>query len=474
VISRFALSLIERRKGIKMSDSNEQKKGIDGRDIALVLMTLGGVGGYLWLDHKLRLERKTNTDLTAMLMRLAAIQSPKLLPPGRPAVPIDVQPKELGTQMQALPGATPRTSPPRNATTLARLPRIELAPRTYDDVFANHGRGLPVAYLRALALHESDMRPRLSDGPAWGLLQVIEVVREDYNKRERSNFARQDLLDPAVNVRIAASTLAVIIKSYAANHPSPNMQTDWRNPQFVALLTFGWNAGWSERGGVGRVASFLEQRGADVTINSVFDAAKAAGASPHLCNPMKLAFAKQVTRQYFAELADEERMIEIEDPPKRATSDRPAVVVEVPSSPTAPPSAPDEIPVFVVETSAESPSSPEDSPGPITSPSQLEREAAPPAVVLGSMEHHDAVASPIAPPIAVPSMPPIGAPAMPPIVVPAMPPIAAPAMPPIGAPAMPASPSGGSGPIDPYGETAEPYGYPEDPYAYSYSQGPHA
>jgi len=34
-------------------------------------------------------------------------------------------------------------------------------------------------------------------------------------------------------------------------------------------------------------------------------AAKASGASPHLANPMKLAFAKQVTRQYFAELADE-------------------------------------------------------------------------------------------------------------------------------------------------------------------------
>jgi hypothetical protein len=450
-----------------MSDSNEQKKGIDGKNIALVLMTLGGVGGYLWLDHKLRLEKKVNADLTTLLLQLAAGQSPgapppKLLP-GRLAVPpIEVLPKELAAQLQALPAPGPAASaaPSRNAISLARLPRIELAPRTYDDVFAGSGRGLPVPYLRALALHESDMRPRLADGPAWGLLQVIEVVREDFNRRERGNFTRTDLLDAAVNVTIAASALALITKSYAANHPSsPNLQANWRNPQFVALLTFGWNAGWSERGGVGRVAAFLEQRGADVTINSVFDAAKASGASPHLANPMKLAFAKQVTRQYFAELADEERVIEIEDPPNRAASDRPAVVVEVPSSSPAPHDEPGEARVFVVESPAPSHSAADDSPGPITSPSQLEHEPAPPGVVLAPIEYPDA-AGPAAPPAV----------ALPAIVAPPV------AVAPIAAPAMSTYPSGGSGPIDPYDVPAELYGYPEDPYAYSYPQGaaPHA
>jgi hypothetical protein len=404
-------------------------------------MTLGGVGGYLWLDHKLRLEKKVNEDLTTLLLQLADFPPrpgaplPKL-PPGRLAVPpIEVLPKELAAQLQALPApGSAASAPSRNATSLARLPRIELAPRTYDDVFAGSGRGLPVPYLRALALHESDMRPRLADGPAWGLMQVIEVVREDFNRRERKNFMRSDLLDAAVNVTIAASSLALIAKSYAANHPSsPNLQANWRNPQFVALLTFGWNAGWSERGGVGRVASFLEQRGADVTINSVFDAAKASGASPHLANPMKLAFAKQVARQYFAELADEERVIEIEDPPQRAASDRPAVVVEVPSSSPAPHDEPSESPVFVVESPA---AAYDDSPGPITLPSQLEHASAPPAVAFAPFEHPGAV---------VP-----GAPA-------------------IAAPAMPGSPSGGSGPIDPY--DGPPYGYPEDPYAYRYLQG---
>lgn len=429
-----------------MSDSN---KGIDGRNVALVLMTLGGVGGYLWLDHKLRIEKQVNQDLTAMLMTLASLEGSAALTklagiavPKLSATTIDALPPELAQPLRSLPApadAAPTARPRRNATSLARLPRIELAPRTYDDVFANNGRGLPVAFLRALALHESDMRPRLADGPAWGLMQIIEVVREDYNRRERANFSRQDLLDPAVSVTIAASSLALIAKSYATNHPlSTNLQTNWRNPQFVALLAMGWNAGWSERGGVGRVASFLEQRSQDVTINAVFDAAQAAGASRHLCNPAKLAFAKQVTRQYFAELADEERVIEIEDPPRRPASDRPAVVVEAPSSPPPEPHEEPDERIIIIDAAA----APSDATGPITSPTQLEHEAAPAGVVMAPMEHPDAG------PVAAPP--------------PAM-------APPIGAPPIAAYPSGGTGPIDPYAEPGEPYGYPEDPYAFSYA-----
>jgi hypothetical protein len=217
------------------------------------------------------------------------------------------------------------------------------------------------------------------------------------------------------------------------------MQANWRDPQFVALVTYGWNAGWSERGGVGRVVSFLEQRGLDVTINAVFDAAKASGASPHLANAMKLEFAKKVTRQYFVELADEERVIEIETPLKRESSDRPAVVVEAPgvvdapSSPPMPHEGAGDTPGFVIEHAIPEyvPMSayghPDHAPGPIRSASQLEHESEPPGVVLA-------------------------------------------------APPMQAYPSGGSGPIDPYDEPSEHDGYPEDPYAYAYpeSGAPHA
>jgi len=150
------------------------------------------------------------------------------------------------------------------------------------------------------------MSPRLCSGPAWGLLQVIEVVRADFNQRAGTRYTRQDLLDPAVNVTIAATTLALIVKSYARNHPNvANMRTDWNNPQFAALVAFGWNAGWSERAGVGRVATYLEQRGIEVNINNVHRCASEAGASKHLANPRKVAWAKSVAKQYFRELAED-------------------------------------------------------------------------------------------------------------------------------------------------------------------------
>ena len=95
--------------------------------------------------------------------------------------------------------------------------------------------------LRALADRESSMNPRSNQGAGWGLLQVIEVVRTDYNQRHGTSYQRTDLLDPVANVTIASDLLRRIIASYARFHPSVrNLQEDWSNPRFVELVTFGW------------------------------------------------------------------------------------------------------------------------------------------------------------------------------------------------------------------------------------------
>jgi hypothetical protein len=204
-------------------------------------------------------------------------------------------------------GLAPRTPVPTTPVSVppARSERIKLAPRSYDALFAEYGNGIPVAYLRALAWRESGLNPRANDGPAWGLLQVVEIVRRDYNARHGTHYERRDLLDPAVNVAIASDVLARIVDGYARFHPeATNLQADWSNPLFVELLTFGWNAGFSERGGVGRVANHLTRRGFDdFTIDDVFRAAKQAGVSPNLSNPRKVAFSKGVTTQYLRERA---------------------------------------------------------------------------------------------------------------------------------------------------------------------------
>jgi soluble lytic murein transglycosylase-like protein len=245
------------------------------------LLGLGGLAGAIYLARRLvRGQRSAETAVAEASLALAAPRAP--VP--RPTPP----PPHAGTA--ARPG--PRT-------------HIDGLPRLFDPIFAEHGHGLPVAFLRALGKRESNLDPGETKDPAWGLLQIIEVVRRDYNERHGTSYARRDLLDPVVNVKIGADLLTRIIHSYAQNHPNlPNLQPDWENPRFVELLTFGWNAGYSERGGVGRVARYLEQRGVtNLTIDTIFENARAAGATRHLSNPNKVRWSKGVAALYVRERA---------------------------------------------------------------------------------------------------------------------------------------------------------------------------
>ena len=201
----------------------------------------------------------------------------------------------------------PRGDKPANCAHLASTPTGQppakdsrSISRRFDPIFERHRGSIPLAYLRALAWRESAMNAKEASGPAWGLMQVVEAVRLDYNRANRTSYTRVDLLDPEINVAIATSLLRRIIASYGKNHPLvPNLQEDWSNRPFVELLTFGWNAGYSEAGGVGRVARHLEARGiTDITIDLVRECAAAAGASKHLSRSDKVAWCKGVASLY--------------------------------------------------------------------------------------------------------------------------------------------------------------------------------
>ena len=360
-------------------------------DTSDVLLAGLGIGGFLWMNRKLDIERRA---------RVAAEQQ-------RDCARACAARAEL-RPMNGLKPAT--TSTPTSKG---------LAPRTFDPIFAACGQGIPVPYLRALALRESDMNPRESSGPAWGLLQVIEVVRQDYNEHTGAKYTRQDLLDPAINVTIAATALATIVRSYAQNHPRiKNLQADWNNPRFIELLTFGWNAGWSERGGVGRVSKFLEQRGLlDQTLDTIYRASRDAGASPHLANAAKVGWSKSVAAQYFRELAAERPVIEMPEeyvgrPPLVAT----APVIEMPpeyvgrgDSPSA---GPITHPAQVMTSMGPitHPSQVMTSAGPITHPSQImtapnpsslpASEHAPAKVQISAPITHAPVVTPVSAPVA--------------------------------------------------------------------------
>ena len=63
----------------------------------------------------------------------------------------------------------------------------------------------------------------------------------------------------------------------------------------------GWNSGYSEAGGVGRVADFLESRGVPVTHANVFKYSGAAGATKHLRNPTKERWQRTVVDLFYKE-----------------------------------------------------------------------------------------------------------------------------------------------------------------------------
>lgn len=189
------------------------------------------------------------------------------------------------------------------AVLASRAKREKEKERGYDEVFKEYGRGIPVAYLRALGMKESGLRAGLKDTSAWGLLQVVEVVRKDYNENHGTSWTREDLLTAEVNVAIASDVLKRIIRGYKKYHPKAiNMVEDWSNPRFVELLTFGWNAGMSEKAGVGKVAKYLEGMGEyEFDIGDVVENAEEAGAAKTIGNEKKMRWSVGVAKQFVKE-----------------------------------------------------------------------------------------------------------------------------------------------------------------------------
>jgi hypothetical protein len=176
--------------------------------------------------------------------------------------------------------------------------------RRFDRIFDRYRGTIPIEYLRALAERESGMNPNARTHAACGLMQLVPVVLTDYNTRHGTRYQAVHLFDPTINVAIGCELLRLIIASYHGNHPHVrNLQVDWDNLRFVELLTFGWNAGFSEVGGVGLVARYLERRGiTDLTIDLVHDTARSAGASKYL-DATSVRWCKSVAALYARERA---------------------------------------------------------------------------------------------------------------------------------------------------------------------------
>jgi soluble lytic murein transglycosylase-like protein len=172
----------------------------------------------------------------------------------------------------------------------------------WDPMIEKYAGRVPVAFIRALIHGESGGDSQLENpaSHAAGLLQITEIVRRDWNDAHADAPVNRDqLFDPEINVRIGAALLNRIVQVYGKH---PTLQPDWSTRRYPELVALGWNAGYSDRGGVGLVVSHLEAAGAqpaDVTVDSV--ARLAAGlpeASRFVSRPDRVAYARAVADLY--------------------------------------------------------------------------------------------------------------------------------------------------------------------------------
>ena len=218
------------------------------------------------------------------------------LPAAGSAAPSATWATATTTRPAAAHASTPTRAAPAAASASAAMSR------EFDPVFGafSFGRGLPVAYLRALAWSESRLKPAI-DG---GLFQIVGDTRDDFARRHKLDASKLDLRNPMTSTAIAADVLAIIKTSLATKHPRQlNAIADWTNPRFVELLTHAYNAGWSESRGVGRVLAYLDERGQfNATIDDIAKHARAAGAVAWLyAYPERQRYARAVAERFASE-----------------------------------------------------------------------------------------------------------------------------------------------------------------------------
>lgn len=173
--------------------------------------------------------------------------------------------------------------------------------RQWDALFRAHADQVPVPYLRALAKRESNMDPLDQEGLAWGLMQVHKVVVDDHNERTGEGLTLTDMLDPDRNVELATATLNRIVNLYQTRGIIPS----WQDPNYIALVTAGWNSGYSQKAGTTRVLDYLRERGLPQTWENVWKYSRAAGATQYLDPqryPKRKAWQRSVVNTYMREI----------------------------------------------------------------------------------------------------------------------------------------------------------------------------
>jgi len=182
-----------------------------------------------------------------------------------------------------------------------KKPPLSRFPTSLDAMFKKLGQGLPVAFLRVLAYHESRMKADAQSGSHRGLFQVSPTVLKEYNQAKGTKFTKSDLFEMDTNTTIAAWYLNRIIRAYNASGYRALKGPNWLSREWVKLLVAGWNSGWSKAGGVQKVVKWLKDHGDKIDHDQVFRKSKLAKATRHLSNKKKWAWQRKVAHDFIKE-----------------------------------------------------------------------------------------------------------------------------------------------------------------------------
>jgi len=179
--------------------------------------------------------------------------------------------------------------------------------RKFDKIYEEEGRGLPVPFLRALAKRESGSNPKNAKGPAWGLLQVgIDAragnVLKSYNERMGTAYKPTDMLDPKLNVRVAADLLSRILELYKAE----GLEADWTNGNFIGMFAAGWNAGYSRKAGMVKLIRYMKAQNASLTLANAYKLAPESGAGKGFIKRMGQPHRQKWTRSVVSSTFEEQ------------------------------------------------------------------------------------------------------------------------------------------------------------------------
>jgi hypothetical protein len=173
-------------------------------------------------------------------------------------------------------------------------------PRTYDTTFDMYRGDIPLEYLRALAIVSGggDFKPNQSANDTVGMFAISTSVLDGYNQQFGTSYRASDLADIQVNTKVAVWMINNVTKYYSLHYPR-SLGQNWRNSDYVAIVTLGFKLGYSENGGIGDAIKVIDSQYPDkMNVDTIAQVAQAKGLASYLYAPSWIQWAKSVTNLY--------------------------------------------------------------------------------------------------------------------------------------------------------------------------------